>query len=78
MSVPIPGVDIVGNSSNNKSNRWELSPNDVLLRTKLGQGSFGVVWRGKLNRVTDVAVKVTQNESSKTSAEMIKEAQVMA
>jgi serine/threonine protein kinase len=78
VSVPIPNTEPLGNTSNNKSHRWELSANDVLLQTKLGQGSFGVVWRGKLNRVTDVAVKVTQNESSKTSAEMIKEAQVMA
>ncbi|KAK0042076.1 proto-oncogene tyrosine-protein kinase LCK [Biomphalaria pfeifferi] len=54
----------------------EVKRDAVLLTTKLGAGCFGEVWKGKLHKVLDVAVKQLKKDSMSSEA-FLDEARIM-
>ncbi len=44
------------------SNSWELSPNGIVLETKLGHGAFGDVYRGVIQRGAEETDGINENK----------------
>nr|BAG55514.1 protein tyrosine kinase tec [Hartaetosiga gracilis] len=58
------------------SDKWEIDPSEISLGKVLGSGQFGVVYKGKFQGVTDVAVKKVKG-GAMAEDEFIAEAEIM-
>ncbi|EDR48627.1 uncharacterized protein MONBRDRAFT_44220 [Monosiga brevicollis MX1] len=72
---PISQPETVGLDVHTKD-QWEIPRKSIELKSKLGSGQFGDVWRGVWNKTTEVAVK-TLKPGSMSAEEFLKEAGVM-
>ncbi|XP_019898665.2 tyrosine-protein kinase FRK isoform X1 [Esox lucius] len=76
VSVGVVGVAVLLKYLLTPSNPWETDRRSIQLLNKLGEGSFGAVYKGLWNNKTLVAVK-TLKHGSMNPQDFLKEAQIM-
>jgi len=72
----IPGINIYDDVADNEITSWELNRNELRFLSKIGDGSFGVVWKALWQEKTEIAVKKLKIGNNSVEAFM-KEAYIM-
>ena len=56
--------------------KWEIDRNALTIKTKIGDGNFGEVWEGLLNKTIKVAIKTLQKGTMQPE-KFLEEAEIM-